>query len=628
MKVAGHELRHLIQVFNCWPKSIHVPMSVLVDYRGFRLIAMTSLPIDDETIVYGSNDASKALTFHMSNDQITKMVDNLANELNLKPHSIDASGVVFPPPVGYKPGNHGIKIRAPVDLEAHLGMDDQIYLLDFARLFPPAFPDPKIPCSYLVNLFRPEFVVNYPKPLCSDAYSLFIRNTEHNEEHDQEIKEATDFLLTKLVPKFAATLTALSPEECNYFPLIESVHIARINVKYLGIIRAHLGNEAAYWRLTLLVEMIARTMKQSIRTKLREKTRELAQPGDEAYKMLVIDQLNLIFGDRPQSHTFWNTVLKHRVAAKFQQAFSDDEFNAEDMMGSMFATQGSPSQDPRCLLFARVCDMLGLVFSPNVQRACVEPSIFQFQFPFDEIDLIEIKETVKHMNIVSHAEGFVLKIKASRKRGEEAKRLYRLAIDCFKKALSIDPSNKHSMRNLADCYLHTDCFREAKFYYLRAIEMDPNDTNSLFKYACFLDTYQEYDEAEKFYLRALTADPYHSNALCVYADFLVYVRRSFQFAEQLYSCALQTEKQNPFLLNNYACLLMRAKKFEEAEIHLRQALKCDPDNATIHKNLSICLTKCNKHDEAKMHLQLASEKAVRMSKSPSGAELRLLDART
>jgi hypothetical protein len=54
IKVAGHELRHLTQVFNCWIKTFHLPMAVLVDYRGFRLIAMSTLPITNATLVYGS----------------------------------------------------------------------------------------------------------------------------------------------------------------------------------------------------------------------------------------------------------------------------------------------------------------------------------------------------------------------------------------------------------------------------------------------------------------------------------------------------------------------------------------------------------------------------------------------
>lgn len=53
--------------FNCDIVGLHCPLMALVDYRGFRLIAMSILPIDKTTLVYGSNDAgcatSNALCF-------------------------------------------------------------------------------------------------------------------------------------------------------------------------------------------------------------------------------------------------------------------------------------------------------------------------------------------------------------------------------------------------------------------------------------------------------------------------------------------------------------------------------------------------------------------------------------
>jgi tetratricopeptide (TPR) repeat protein len=132
-------------------------------------------------------------------------------------------------------------------------------------------------------------------------------------------------------------------------------------------------------------------------------------------------------------------------------------------------------------------------------------------------------------------------MKATKKKKEEAKRLYLMAIERFKQALESNPDNKNSLRNLADCYMHIGSYSycrniQSKYidynslaaeYYLRAIKSDPNDTNSLFKYACFLDKLGELDKAEEYYLASLEADPYHRNCLCVYADFLAYCRLDF-----------------------------------------------------------------------------------------------------
>lgn len=68
------------------------------------------------------------------------------------------------------------------------------------------------------------------------------------------------------------------------------------------------------------------------------------------------------------------------------------------------------------------------------------------------MDLDDFQEREKYMNIFSHAEGFVLKLEAHKKAPQESASLYALAIDRFKKALSSNPDNKNSLRNLADCY--------------------------------------------------------------------------------------------------------------------------------------------------------------------------------
>jgi hypothetical protein len=83
-KVAGNELRGLISYFNCRIEDLNVPLMALVDYRGFRLIAMSILPIGDETIVYGSCDAGRNI--HAANAKLNELMAKAAEMMNLKPH--------------------------------------------------------------------------------------------------------------------------------------------------------------------------------------------------------------------------------------------------------------------------------------------------------------------------------------------------------------------------------------------------------------------------------------------------------------------------------------------------------------------------------------------------------------
>ena len=56
----------------------------------------------------------------------------------------------------------------------------------------------------LTRLFRSEFVKNYKKKLCSDAYSNFT-STEYN----NDIDEATKFIYENLIPNLALELSEM-----------------------------------------------------------------------------------------------------------------------------------------------------------------------------------------------------------------------------------------------------------------------------------------------------------------------------------------------------------------------------------------------------------------------------------
>ena len=59
MKAAGHELRSLMAMMECRVSGLHFPLMVLVDHRGYRLIAMPLLPLGPDTLVYGSSDGTR-----------------------------------------------------------------------------------------------------------------------------------------------------------------------------------------------------------------------------------------------------------------------------------------------------------------------------------------------------------------------------------------------------------------------------------------------------------------------------------------------------------------------------------------------------------------------------------------
>jgi hypothetical protein len=60
-----------MEYMECHFPTLHFPLVVLIDYMGFRLMAMSILPIDRTTLVYGSQDGGKTISSQDAAVQVT-----------------------------------------------------------------------------------------------------------------------------------------------------------------------------------------------------------------------------------------------------------------------------------------------------------------------------------------------------------------------------------------------------------------------------------------------------------------------------------------------------------------------------------------------------------------------------
>jgi hypothetical protein len=91
---------------------LNLPMMALVDYRGFRVIAMSVLPIKGKSLIYGSKDAGA--TVFNTDPKFNLMMDEAGKKLNLASHLC-----------GTDPNNLK-ELRSPCDIEGHLGSDGML----------------------------------------------------------------------------------------------------------------------------------------------------------------------------------------------------------------------------------------------------------------------------------------------------------------------------------------------------------------------------------------------------------------------------------------------------------------------------------------------------------------------
>jgi hypothetical protein len=500
-KSGGHELKSIINLLSLSPKDttrVHFPMMAVVDYRGFRLLAESLLPIDRSTCIYGSPDGGA--TMHASDARLNASMRCLAQQLNLAEHLVG-----------------DVRIAGPGDVEGHIGRDGRFYLIDLARIFPPLAPLVKGRADrrhVFYELMRPEFVRNWTKqPLCSDAFTRWLERDPDAEALNSAVVEASRALYTKAIPNFAlevpSLLQALPSAAANERELerlfvqqieamLSRLHNRGINVRHLGLVRAAVAPQHWVARTKLMSEMTARALKCIVHLRLREKMRGLAFPGEEPYRQELIAYLNLVLGNHAESDVYWTRIFdgteregddqpsvigsindvvmasaaaaattaataaspKRRLLHSFGPSFKYAiiaKFGPQALCAHMLDSSNSDLRSDLGMsaMISRLVGMLGIVFT---ESCLTELHLRPNSVRLVSADVVDTGVRVKHMGIVNQADARVLHLEAQErmKRGDrsdesnDVDRLLELARRLYVDALASMPDNFDILSGLGD----------------------------------------------------------------------------------------------------------------------------------------------------------------------------------
>jgi hypothetical protein len=171
----------------------------------------------------------------------------------------------------------------------------------------------------LPELFRPEFVAQVTKPLSSDAYTGFGGcakcshwQCQHAVEimHDAVIR-AAGRLFSQTVPEFAQQLNDGTLRFADNAQLVQLLHAAGINFRFMGYVRNRVTFQWA--RECLLSEMICRVLRGLFRAELRR----IRHTGDHRMVAdVVLSFFNHALGSSVDSDMFWVKV-KQRLSDKY-----------------------------------------------------------------------------------------------------------------------------------------------------------------------------------------------------------------------------------------------------------------------------------------------------------------------
>lgn len=385
MKAAGNELRGLTQYFATHINSLHYPLQALIDFYGYRIIAVALLPVSTTSLIYGSMDGG--LSVKNESKDFSLLMERAAQHLNLQSHFA---------------GNllNQQYLHSCGDMEGHVGRDGKLYLLDFGRVMPPEAPPDKncdlrrifihpkrkwmgdtelqylrracepyiqidvdhqghcfvlTPLSdqrgVLFKLLRPEFVKNSPTPLSPDACTNWGNSDPNAKKYNSNVVDATNRLLFEVIREFASQVDEDRTKYQDSEALITEMHRLGINVRHLGQVRAYCKSPHA--KKMILLEMVVRVIKDHINQKMRETVQIERGLSQEPFIEVVVDTFNLILG----SHVYSSGTLS-----------GSTDFPASPHHHSGSATSSS--------LFSLVSSSGSLIVSPRAQQTVKEPTLF------------------------------------------------------------------------------------------------------------------------------------------------------------------------------------------------------------------------------------------------------------
>ena len=95
IKSGNHELKGLTAYMGSEIPGLSFPLMVVVDYKGYRLVASSLLPIGESTIVYGSSNGGR--TMHMADARMSSLMKAAAAKIGIAPLPLSDSAMLYGP---------------------------------------------------------------------------------------------------------------------------------------------------------------------------------------------------------------------------------------------------------------------------------------------------------------------------------------------------------------------------------------------------------------------------------------------------------------------------------------------------------------------------------------------------
>lgn len=255
--------------------------------------------------------------------------------------------------------------------------------------------------------------------------------------------------------------------------------------RYIGVFLRYVTLKD--FRVFLLLETLARTLKNALRSKLRETQKCVRVIVSVPYRQAIIDFFNLVFGHpkHMSSAQWWRSVVaeihrkfhvdsflpsplelerersqtergegRRRERGKSEEERGGERREEEEKLHFSNLLQlldeemwcgGNDVIPGRLFLFQRISSLMSLTFLPTTHQKVRSKSYLKSFRPFELWDLVDFQMRIKHTNMVSRMEGNFYHWKSlealRNQRLLESVQFLDMAIQKYELCLLSDPTN-------------------------------------------------------------------------------------------------------------------------------------------------------------------------------------------
>lgn len=247
--LAGKERLGALEYLKTHTEKLNAGFVITVDHAGYRVLGIAKLPTRHVTFndegeikklsedkVHGLSPGSE--TFISKNKVAANLLKKAAMRLHLVEHTVKGTA-----------DSNAIATCASADLQVYRGQDEEFYMKNFWRSFPPEHPEVTSHLqraardqSIIWRKHRPEFCRRYKAALSPDALAVSSNKTPDGEKNDEEVRTATEYLVDDLIPSFAENISdrdyVMPLSDGLGLDLTAEFHSRGISMRHLGYLRS------------------------------------------------------------------------------------------------------------------------------------------------------------------------------------------------------------------------------------------------------------------------------------------------------------------------------------------------------------------------------------------------------